>query len=88
MADDLHNTSRSTARATESALALPERTDIIGYVDPLIGRVALRDVSGYYGFPLIKKGQTVTRPIAERAESLGRLFELVEATDDVSRMQL
>ena len=41
--------------------ALPEGTSIIGYVDPIIGRVAHRDVLGYLGFPLIRAGETVTR---------------------------
>jgi hypothetical protein len=69
--------------ATDRELALPETNDIIGYVDPLVGRVALRDVPGYFGFPLIKAGQSVTHETIEKAQSLGRLFELVAATDNV-----
>ena len=69
--------------ATDRELALPENHDIIGYVDPLVGRVALREVPGYFGFPLIKAGQAVTPETIEKAQSLGRLFELVAATDNV-----
>ena len=60
--------------------ALPESSAIIGYVEPLLGRVANRNVDGYFGFPLIKKGETVTPSILERAHSMSRLFELIEAT--------
>lgn len=62
--------------------ALPDDGEIIGHVEPLIGRVAQRDVLGYFGFPLIKKGQTVTREIAERAQNMARLFELIEAAEE------
>ena len=62
-------------------LALTDDHTLAGFLEPLIGRVALREVKGYYGFPLIKAGQTVTRNIAEKALSLGRLFELTEATE-------
>jgi len=61
--------------------ALPESTNIVGYVDPIVGRVAHREVLGYFGFPLIKKGETVTREIIERAQNLSRLFELQAATE-------
>lgn len=62
---------------------LPDSPDIIGYVEPLLGRVAQRDVAGYFGFPIIKKGETVTPTILERAHSMSRLFELTAATEDV-----
>jgi hypothetical protein len=62
--------------------ALPENGEIIGYVEPLIGRVAQRDVLGYFGFPLIRKGETVTASILERAHSLSRLYELTAATEE------
>jgi hypothetical protein len=68
---------------TPNTVALPETNDIVGYVDPLIARVAKRDVPGYFGFPLIRAGQSVTHAIVEKAQSLGRLFELTAATDDV-----
>lgn len=62
--------------------ALPSGTSIIGYVDPIIGRVAHRDVLGYLGFPLIRKGETVTPEIFSRSQNLSRLFELQAATEE------
>jgi hypothetical protein len=53
-----------------------------GFVAPIIGRVALHDVDGYFGFPLIKKGETVTPTHVSRAQSLGRLYELIAATGE------
>jgi hypothetical protein len=67
---------------TTGALVQNDDSEVIGYVEPIIGRVARRDVSAYFGFPLIKKGETVTRQTAERAHNLGRLFELIAATED------
>lgn len=66
----------------QNNVALPDQTDLIGYVEPLIGRVARRDVAGYFGFPLLKKGETVTADILERAHSMSRLFELTAATEE------
>lgn len=62
--------------------ALPQGTSIVGYVDPIIGRVAHRDVLGYLGFPLIRQGETVTPEIFSRAHNLSRLFELQAATEE------
>ena len=62
--------------------ALPSGTSIIGYVDPIIGRVAHRDVLGYLGFPLIRAGETVTPEIFSRSQNLSRLFELQAATEE------
>ena len=62
--------------------ALPSGTSIIGYVDPIIGRVAHRDVLGYLGFPLIRRGETVTPEIFSRSQNLSRLFELQAATEE------
>ena len=62
--------------------ALPQGTSIIGYVDPIIGRIAHRDVLGYLGFPLIRGGETVTPEIFARAQNLSRLFELQAATEE------
>ncbi len=67
--------------STQNIAALPESGSIVGYVDPIVGRVAHRDVLGYFGFPLIRKGQTVTRELVERAQSMSRLFELQAATE-------
>lgn len=60
--------------------SLPLSDEILGYVGPVIGRVARKDVMGYFGFPIVKAGQTVTAPIAERAYSMARLYELMAAT--------
>jgi len=65
-----------------SSVALPEDTSVIGHVEPIIGRVARREVKGYFGFPLIRAGQTVTHEHTERAQNLGRLFELIAATEE------
>lgn len=64
-------------------LALSNSTEDIGFVDPIIGRIAQRDVAGYFGFSLIRKGEVVTKTVAEKAQNLGRLFELIAATDTV-----
>ncbi len=67
--------------AAQSNNSLPNSNQIVGYVDPIVGRVAHRDVLGYFGFPLIRKGETVTREMVERAQNLSRLFELQAATE-------
>ena len=66
----------TTGTSAQNTLALPDNTEVIGHVEPIIGRVARRDVSAYFGFPLISKGETVTRVVAERAQNLGRLFRV------------
>jgi len=73
----------TSGMSAQDNTALPDSPDIIGYVEPLLGRTAQRDVAGYFGFPLIRKGETVTPTILERAHSLSRLFELTAATEDV-----
>ncbi|MGI4790935.1 MAG: hypothetical protein ACRYFS_19060 [Janthinobacterium lividum] len=72
----------TTGTSAQSNSALPQGTSIIGYVDPIIGRVAHRDVLGYLGFPLIRSGETVTPEIFSRAHNLSRLFELQAATEE------
>lgn len=62
--------------------ALPDSARIVGYVDPIVGRIAHRDVLSYFGFPLIRKGETVTRELVERAQNVSRLFELQAATEE------
>ena len=69
------------AATSEFDSALTDDTSLAGFLEPLIGRVALRDVSAYYGFPLIKAGEKVTHNIAAKALSVGRLFELTDATE-------
>lgn len=62
---------------------LPQNNDIAGFVDPIIGRTAKRDVLGYFGFPLIRRGETVTPEILDKAQRISRLFELISATEDL-----
>jgi hypothetical protein len=52
-----------------------------GFVVPLIGRTAIKEVSGFPGFPLIRAGETITPEIVERAQHMGRLYELTECTE-------
>ena len=52
-----------------------------GFIAPIVGRVALRGVEGYFGFPLIKQGETITPTHVSRAQSLARLYELIAATE-------
>ena len=72
----------TTGTSAQDNLALPDNINIIGYVDPIIGRVAHRDVLGYFGFPLIRKGETVTPEILARAQNVSRLFEIQSATEE------
>jgi hypothetical protein len=63
-------------------LALPENDAVVGHLEPLLGRVAKRDVPGYFGFPLVRAGQTVTDSILEKAQSQGKLYEVIAATEE------
>lgn len=63
-------------------LALPENNEIVGHLEPLLGRVAKRDVAGYFGFPLIRAGQPVTTAVFEKAQSQGKLYEVITATEE------
>ena len=71
----------TSGTSAQNTAALPESASIVGYMDPIVGRVAHRDVLSYFGFPLIRKGETVTREIVERAQNVSRLFELQAATE-------
>jgi hypothetical protein len=64
-------------------LALPENNEVVGHLEPLLGRVAKRDVTGYFGFPLIRAGQAVTPAIFEKAQSQGKLYEVIASTEDL-----
>jgi hypothetical protein len=57
--------------------AAPKENLPPGYAAPVIGRIVQRDINGIFGLPLVKKGQTITPMIYERAEQMGRLHELV-----------
>lgn len=63
-------------------LALPENNEVVGHLEPLLGRVARRDVAGYFGFPLIRAGQPVTAAVFEKAQSQGKLYEVIAATEE------
>lgn len=67
--------------SAQNSNALPETAAIVGYFDPIVGRVVHRDVLAYFGFPLIRKGETITPEIVARAQNLSLLFELQAATD-------
>lgn len=82
MANQTGSPAGTGGMSAQSNLALPDSGTVIGYAEPFIGRVANRDVSAYFGFPLIRAGETVTPEIAERAQNLGRLFELISATEN------
>lgn len=60
---------------------MPRRPVAAGFLAPVVGRTALREVAGYFGFPLIKRGEAVTQTIYDRAQAMGRLYELIEATE-------
>ena len=81
MAKETGTPAGTSGTSANNKNALPESAGIVGYVDPIVGRVAHRDVLGYFGFPLIRKGETVTREIVDRAQSGSRLFELQAATE-------
>lgn len=82
MAHQTGTNAGTSGMSEQENAALPDSPDIIGYVEPLLGRVARHDVTGYFGFAIIKKGETVTPSVLERAHSMSRLFELIEATGD------
>jgi hypothetical protein len=52
-----------------------------GFIVPIIGRIVRSDVLGFPEFPLIRAGEKITVELAERAQSMGRLFELIEASE-------
>lgn len=82
MAHQTGTNAGTSGMSEQDNAALPDSPDIIGYVEPLLGRIACHDVLGYFGFSIIKKGETVTPSVLERAHSMSRLFELIAATGD------
>ena len=64
------------------AIPVPKPRTAAGFVAPVVGRTALRDVDGYFGFPLIRKGEVITETIYNRAHQLARLYELIAATHE------
>ena len=63
------------------AIPLPKRQIAAGFVAPVIGRRTLKDVEGYFGFPLIRKGETISDVTYDRAQQMGCLYELIAATN-------
>jgi hypothetical protein len=82
MANQTGSPAGTSGMSAMNNTALLDNGEIIGHIEPLIGRIARNDVIGYFGFPLIKKGEAVTHTIAERAQSMARLFELIAATEE------
>jgi hypothetical protein len=73
----------SAGNSAGDNLALPVSTAVVGHVEPIQGRIAKRDVEGYFGFPLIRAGEAVTEAVLEKAQSQGRLYEVIASTQDV-----
>jgi len=64
------------------AIPIPKPTTLAGFVAPVVGRKATRDVDGYFGFPLIKKGEVITETTYYRAQQMARLAELIACTHE------
>jgi len=62
------------------AVPIPVRNTAAGYLAPVVGRTAVKDVQGYFGFPLIQKGEVITEAIYNRAHKMARLYELIAST--------
>lgn len=83
-----HSVSEQAPSDTKT-VAPSERTPVsdsrmaAGFVAPIIGRKALRGVNGYFNFALIRAGETVTKGHVDRAQSLGRLYELIASTEQI-----
>jgi hypothetical protein len=72
------------AKTTDAPRSTPLPNAVLnaGFVAPVVGRKVLRDVPGYYGFPLIKAGEVITETIYNRAHQVARLYELIAATKE------
>ncbi|HEY3330295.1 MAG TPA: hypothetical protein VGK19_09770 [Capsulimonadaceae bacterium] len=68
--------------ASPRAIPIPKATTAAGFVAPVVGRIAKRDVTGYFGFTLIKKGDVITETIYARAQHMARLTELIASTNE------
>ena len=66
------------------AVSLPGVRVNAGFVAPVIGRIAAREVLGSFGLPLIYKGDTITKAHMERALAMGRQYELIASTREES----
>jgi hypothetical protein len=71
----------TAALNNQKALPITRPEAAAGYVAPYIGRIAQRDVVGIFGITLIHAGEVITDTIADRAQRMGRLYELIAASD-------
>ena len=65
----------------QRATSVPKQKVASGFVAPVVGRVAVRDVPAHHGFLLIRKGETITEQHMDRADRMGRLYELIASTE-------
>lgn len=71
-----------TAKTTASnSTPISRQKTAAGFVAPYVGRVAQREVTGPFGMKLIGKGEVISQAIADRASHMGRLFELIAASE-------
>lgn len=80
MADDAAALNRKSPSDVQGGTPIPRRATYAGFLAPVVGRTALREVPGYFGFPLIKPGEVITQTIYDRAQAMGRLYELIAST--------
>jgi hypothetical protein len=83
MSNNVAEQSLSDTKSTVPSEATPISSSRMnaGFIAPILGRKALRDVNGYFNFSLIKQGETITKAHVDRAQSLGRLYELIACTE-------
>ena len=62
MANQTGSPAGTSGMSAMNNTALLDNGEIIGHIEPLIGRIARNDVIGYFGFPLIKKGRPSPTP--------------------------
>ena len=71
----------STSDTAAKAIPIAKPKTAAGFVAPYVGRVVHADVIGPFGMTLIKSGDTITQVVADRAQAMGRLFELIAASE-------
>ncbi len=72
----------ATTTPAPRAIPIPKQTTLAGAVAPVLGRKAVRDVAGIFGFPLVSKGDVITEALYARANQMGRLYELIASTKE------
>ena len=73
----------ATAETSPKATPITKQKTAAGFIAPYVGRIAQQDVTGPFGMTLIKSGAVITQAIADRAQHMGRLFELIAASESV-----